>query len=287
MKTYITTILFCIVTITVSSQGFNNIHKLVEAKKYKEAIPQLREFLTKEHKHISANYDLAVSYRYLLSELATIQNANVNNQNIALWSDKEYQSNLTFWKNGITYTDSSIYYYKMTSELMNIGFLELELVRYPEFFEVTNNCNVIIKVKCARNYIALQIEELNKVNANNKSNLFNVEKEYETFRQNNSQTQQSYSGSYSQEREEGTESVIYLTKDNNNWVGYEEYTNMKGIKTKTNFNNIQINGDKISLIYAATNFIWEGYFKDNQLVFTTTKKGDPMYTGNSFTYIKR
>jgi len=189
MKKCFTTLLFA-VTIAVNAQDltFNNIHKLVDAKKYREAISELRTFVKTEPKHVSAHYDLATSYWGLLSGLATIQNANVRNQDVSQWSDKEYQENLNYWKCGINYTDSAIYYYKETSELMNLRFLELDL-RYPEFQEAIKNCNMLSMVKCARNYIADQVTILDKVNADNKSNLFNVQKNYEVFQKNNQSNQ--------------------------------------------------------------------------------------------------
>lgn len=173
-------------------QSFNDIHKLVEAKKFKEAIPQLKKFVESDGKHISAHYDLANCYSGILVEIASIQNANVNNQKTELWTDKEYQENLNFWKNGINVTDSAIYFYKQTSELMNIKFLTLDL-RYNEFYLATKDCGILEKVKCARNYLAKIIEGLEKTNVSNKSRLFNEEKNYEAFKK---KSQPNYTGTY-------------------------------------------------------------------------------------------
>jgi hypothetical protein len=161
--------------------SFSSIHKLVEAKKFREAIPQLREFIEKEKKHVPAHYDLALCYDGIVSEIVKEQNANVNFQRIDLWQDSDYQKNLALWNKAINAMDSAIFFYKLTSELMNIKFLTLDL-RYDEFYQATKDCDALSKVKCARAFLAKIIEQREKTNAQNKSKFFNEEKNYEAFK---------------------------------------------------------------------------------------------------------
>lgn len=205
--------------------SFNSIHKLVEAKKYKEAIPLLNDFIKKESKHVSAHYDLAICYDGLFEEIVKEQNANVNFQKTELWQEQDYAKNLAFWKSAINKMDSAIYFYKQTSALMNIKFITLDL-RYDEFYQATKNCDALSKVKCARSYLSTIIEQKENVNVKNKAMMFNVEKKYEAFKQSNTENE------IKQDLENSEKEVTqnYCCNDNN--IALSSFINESTLKLK-------------------------------------------------------
>ncbi len=119
-------ILFTTLKVFSQSENFEDIYKQCKNKEYNLAIPKLYSYISEKPKYIPAYYELAKAYEYL------------NN------------------------SDSAIYFYSKTSELMNVVFLTTDL-RYDEFVQATKDCGTLAKVKCARTFLDQRKIDVKKI----------------------------------------------------------------------------------------------------------------------------
>jgi len=170
MKKYLLLFIFglsCIVAKT-QTEKFNDIYKLCQAGNYNEAVLKLYSFIKANPSHIPANYELAKYYKKVYDQIKGEANAKVDY--ILQNHSKDIKDLLecnNLYEKFTMYGDSSIYFYKKTSEFMNETYL-LSNFRYKEF-QIT--CSNMTSDVCVKNYLNTIIQMIQDAQMKNKNDL--------------------------------------------------------------------------------------------------------------------